>query len=62
MVTDRDLYAQTICTLVEYYGYTDVALMLNVPMADLQRWCSGKSRPPTDVFLRIIDLSREVDA
>lgn len=60
MVTDRDLYVRTISDVIDYYGETEVALSLNVRTDDLQSWLAGKSRPPTDVFLRIINLKSEV--
>jgi hypothetical protein len=62
MVTDRDLYVRTISDVIDYYGDTQVALTLNVRTDDLQRWLAGKSRPPTDVFLRIIELKSKVEA
>ena len=55
---DRELYASTISSAVEYFeGYGTLALILNVSVDDLRRWAEGKSRPPVDVFLRIVDLS-----
>ena len=59
-MTDRDLYAETIAGLIEYYGgHTTVARILNVTVQDLERWCEGKARPPTDIFLRVIDLKEQ---
>ena len=55
---DRELYTSTISSAVEYFeGYGTLALILNVKVDDLRRWAEGKSRPPVDVFLRIVDLS-----
>jgi predicted transcriptional regulator len=55
---DRELYVSTISSLVDYFeGYGTLALILNVKVDDLRRWAEGKSRPPVDVFLRIIDLT-----
>jgi hypothetical protein len=34
-----------------------LALILNVQVDDLCRWADGTARPPTDVFLKIIDLN-----
>jgi hypothetical protein len=57
---DRELYTRTISNLVEYFeGYETLAVILNVTVDDLRRWAEGKSRPPVDVFLRIVDLSGE---
>lgn len=56
---DREIYTRTIASLVECYdGYATLALILNVRVDELQRWAEGKARPPTDVFLRMIDLVR----
>jgi len=57
MVTDKDLYADTLCGLMDYYGERHLALILNVTVDDLYRWSSGKSRPPAGVFFCIINLS-----
>jgi hypothetical protein len=59
MVTDRDLYIRTITDVIDYYGYTHLALTLNVSIDDLDRWLAGEGRPPTEVFLRIIELKNE---
>jgi hypothetical protein len=53
MVTDRELYSLVIA----YYGYTDLARILNVNVGDLHLWAAGERRPPKHVFLRIIDLA-----
>jgi hypothetical protein len=58
MATDKELYAETICGLMDYYGDRNLARILNVTVDDLYRWSSGTSRPPSEVFLRIINLSR----
>lgn len=58
MVTDKELYAQTIADLVEYFdGYTTLARVLNVKVDDLHRWSEGRARPPADVFFRMINLA-----
>lgn len=62
MMTDRDLYARAINDVIDYYGETQVALTLNVRTDDLQPWLAAKSRPPTHVFLRVIELKREAEA
>jgi hypothetical protein len=59
MDRDPELYVSTISNVVEYFeGYGTLAVILNVNVADLRRWAEGKSRPPEDVFLRIVDFSR----
>lgn len=60
---DRELYTRTIASVVDYFeGYETLALVLNVSVEDLQRWAEGRSRPPTDVFFRIVDLARRPPA
>jgi hypothetical protein len=59
MVTDKALYSTTIAGLIDYYGHAHLASMLDVREEDLCRWARGTVRPPTDVFLRIIDLANE---
>ena len=59
MDRERQLDASTISNVVEYFeGYGTLAVILNVNVADLRRWAEGKSRPPEDVFLRIVDFSK----
>ncbi|HUF82859.1 MAG TPA: hypothetical protein VMN03_17115 [Burkholderiales bacterium] len=56
---DREIYTSTISSLVDYFeGYGTLALILNVNVDELRRWAEGKSRPPTEIFLRIVDLAR----
>jgi hypothetical protein len=56
---DREIYTSTISSLVEYFeGYGTLALILNVNVDELRRWAEGRSRPPTEIFLRIVDLAR----
>jgi hypothetical protein len=62
MVTDRNLFARTITDVVDHYGYTQLALHLNVSLDDLDSWLAEESRPPTNVFLRILELKSEVTA
>jgi hypothetical protein len=57
MVTDKELYAETICGLMDYYGVRQLALILNVTVDDLYRWSSGKSPPPSEMFFHIVNLS-----
>jgi hypothetical protein len=59
---DRVLYTRTITDVIDYYGYTQLALCLNVSIDDLDRWARGKGRPPTHVFLRIIELKAEAQS
>jgi len=56
MVLHNEFFSATILQLIDYYGIVDLALMLDVDADDLHQWAEGKDRPPTDVFLRAIDL------
>jgi hypothetical protein len=60
MVLDNEFFSATILQLIDYYGVADLALMLDVRAKDLCLWAEGKGRPPTDVFLRVIDLRNEL--
>jgi hypothetical protein len=62
MVTDRDLYIRAITDVIDHYGYTHLALTLNVSIDDIDCWLAGERRPPTDVFLRIIELKAEAQS
>lgn len=57
MDDDRELYSRTIADLADTYGsYETLATIVNVNVDDLYRWAEGKSRPPIDIFLRLIDV------
>jgi hypothetical protein len=58
MVTDRESYSQTVARAIDSYGYSELALILNVTVEDLDSWATGQSRPPAHTFVRIIDLTR----
>ena len=56
---DRELYANTISSAVEYFeGYGTLAVILNVRVEDLRRWAKGESYPPADVLRRIVDMAK----
>jgi hypothetical protein len=40
-------------------GDKELARLLRVPFADLQRWLAGKEEPPRQVFLRAVDVVLE---
>jgi hypothetical protein len=55
---DKTLYSGTITSLVDYFdGYQTLAAILNVSVSDLRRWSEGKVRPPSEVFLQMVDLA-----
>jgi hypothetical protein len=58
---DRQLYTRTISSVADYFeGYETLALILNVNLDELRRWGDGRSRPPAEVFFRIVDLANKV--
>ena len=57
MVTNTKLYASTIAGLIDYYGATHLARILNVRVDELFNWANGTDCPPTHVFFRILRLA-----
>ena len=46
-----------INALVEYFGgYEMLARIINVRVEDLRAWAEGRTRPPTDVSFRLLQL------
>jgi hypothetical protein len=60
--TDRDFYKPVVRAAVEDFGMGTLALLLNVPEADVARWAQGRSRPPTHLLLQLVDLVRATAA
>ena len=59
-MVDKDLYADSIASLVDYFGdYETLASVLNVNVDDLRHWGEGKGRPPTEIFIRIADIKNQ---
>jgi len=59
-MVDKDLYADTIASLVDYFGgYEALANVLKVNVDDLRHWGEGKGRPPTETFIRIADIKNQ---
>ena len=56
MVTDRELYSQTIARAIDNFGYDELVLILNVTAEDLDRWATGQRRPPAHIFFRVVNL------
>lgn len=59
MPTEKDFYAGMIAGLMDYYGDIHLARILNVRVGDLHQWSTGKGRPPSDVFFRMINLATQ---
>ncbi len=57
MHDDRDFYAVRVRYAIEYFGdESRLADALGVPVDDVQRWLEGHDRPPTEMFLKMVDL------
>ncbi|MGQ0650993.1 MAG: hypothetical protein ACT4P4_01810 [Betaproteobacteria bacterium] len=60
-MSDREMYASTICGLIDFFGgFEVVARILNVTVAELESWADGRVRPPTECFLRLIDMRNDM--
>ena len=56
MFTDRDFYRSVLTGALESFGSGTLAVILNVPAAQLSRWAQGRTRPPASLVLQVIDL------
>ena len=51
------VYSRALQRAAELLGGRDkLAHILQVPKADLDTWIAERSKPPRDVFLRVVDL------
>ena len=51
------IYSRALQRAAELIGGRDkLAAYLGVPLADLQKWISGATRPPQPAFLRAVDF------
>jgi hypothetical protein len=51
------VYGRALQRAAELLGGRDkLAQILQVPKADLEAWIAERSKPPRDVFLRVVDL------
>ena len=59
-MSDREIYASIVAGIIEYFdGVETVARILNVTVAELQAWSTGKAMPPEHLLLRLISLAQE---
>lgn len=56
MVTDRDFCRFVLAGALESFGVNTLAVLLNVPSAEVMRWAQGRARPPAPMLLQVIDL------
>ena len=51
------VYSRALLRAAELLGGRDkLARALRVPVADLEKWIAGETKPPREVFLRVVDL------
>ena len=56
MYTDRDFYKSVLAGAVEDFGIEPLAAILNVSALELRSWAQGRTRPPAQLLLQVIDL------
>ena len=53
----NSVYSRALSRAAELLGGKDkLAQVLQVPPADIEQWIADRSKPPREIFLRIIDL------
>ena len=56
-VTASSVYSRALAKAAELLGgRTELARMLQVPIADVERWLADDGKPPREVFLRVVDI------
>jgi hypothetical protein len=51
------VYGRALIRAAELLGGRDkLARVLRVPAAEIDKWIAGESKPPREVFLRVVDL------
>jgi len=56
MFTDRDFYRSVLAGAVDDFGIEPLAAILNVSAHELTSWAQGRTRPPAQMLLQVIDL------
>lgn len=56
MQTDRDPPKPLLASAVEFFGAGTIAVLLNVPEAEVRRWADGLARPPRACLRQIEEL------
>ena len=52
-----NVYSRALLRAAELAGGRDkLAYTLRVPKAEIDHWIAGESKPPREVFLRVVDL------
>ena len=56
-MTAASIYSRALAKAAELLGgRAQLAKMLQVALADVERWLADEAKPPRDVFLRIVDI------
>jgi len=51
------VYSRALLRATELAGGRDkLARVLRVPLSELDKWIAGETKPPREVFLRVVDL------
>lgn len=51
------VYSRALQKAAELLGGRDrLAKVLHVPASEIDKWIAGQSKPPREVFLRIVDI------
>jgi hypothetical protein len=57
LVTDASVYSRALIKAAELLGgRAELARMLQVPGAEIDRWIADDAKPPREVFLRVVDI------
>lgn len=56
-VTAASVYSRALAKAAELLGgRSELARVLQVPLADLERWLVDDGKPPREMFLRVVDI------
>jgi hypothetical protein len=56
-VTAASVYSRALAKAAELLGgRAELARMLQVPIADIERWLADEGKPPRELFLRVVDI------
>ena len=56
-VTAASVYSRALAKAAELLGgRAELARMLQLPIADIERWLADDGKPPREVFLRVVDI------
>jgi hypothetical protein len=56
-VTAASVYSRALAKAAELLGgRAALARMLQVPIAEIEKWLADEAKPPREIFLRIVDI------